>query len=308
MPATGIAFSFSWEIALMEWLQENLNGVAISILSFCSMFGEEILLILILGFLYWCYDKDLGRTTALTVLMGLTWGAMLKNIVLRRRPYFDHDEIRILRVVEPEADIYDISAQGYSFPSIHSANAMGLFGSLALYLKKKWLIVLAFALPLLTGISRVVVGAHHPTDVLAGWIVGGLCILLINILEKKITNRVLLFGCLLLTVLPGFFFCRSADYFSSVGLLIGLMGAALLDEYYVHFEITRKPFWMIMRLLGGFAVYFVLNTLLKLPFSEDFLESGTYSALMVRCARYMIIAFVDFGVYPLLFRKEKRTE
>ena len=89
---------------------------------------------------------------------------------------------------------------------------------------------------------------------------------------------------------------------------VGFFMKGLLDEYYVHFEITRKPFWMIMRLLGGFAVYFVLNTLLKLPFSEDFLESGTYSALMVRCARYMIIAFVDFGVYPLLFRKEKRTE
>jgi hypothetical protein len=30
-------------------------------------------------------------------------------------------------VVEPEADIYDISAQGYSFPSIHSCNAVTVF-------------------------------------------------------------------------------------------------------------------------------------------------------------------------------------
>jgi membrane-associated phospholipid phosphatase len=48
---------------------------------------------------------------------------MAKNIALRRRPYFDHESIHILRVVEPEADIYDIAAQGYSFPSGHSTNA-----------------------------------------------------------------------------------------------------------------------------------------------------------------------------------------
>ena len=32
---------------------------------------------------------------------------------------------------------------------------------------------------------------------------------------------------------------------------------------------------------------------------------GSTTAMMVRCARYAIVAFVDFGVYPMLFKLEK---
>ena len=55
----------------------------------------------------------------------------------------------------------------------------------------------------------------------------------------------------------------------------------------------------------GVKVYLALNTLLKLPFSKAFLSSGTTAALLVRCARYTVVAFVDFGVYPMLFRLER---
>ena len=91
------------------------------------------------------------------------------------------------------------------------------------------------------------------------------------------------------------------------GLLIGFMGATLLDDHCVHFENTNKLLWRVLRLLGGLAVYFALNKLLKLPFSNEFLSSGTTASLLVRCARYVVIAFVDFGIYPMLFRFEKRT-
>ena len=56
-------------------------------------------------------------------------------------------------------------------------------------------------------------------------------------------------------------------------------------------------------LLGvGVAVFFGLNTVLKLPFSSDFLNSGTMAAFLVRTVRYALVIFADMGVYPLLFR------
>lgn len=82
------------------------------------------------------------------------------------------------------------------------------------------------------------------------------------------------------------------------------MGGTLLDRHCVHFENTRKPIWMITRVLGGLMVYFALNTVLKLPFSGEFMSGG--AALPVRCARYAIVSFVSFGVYPMLFKLEKR--
>ena len=305
MAASGNTFFFSWEVSLIEWLQSHLGGAGVSILSFFSMFGEELLLVLIMGIVYWCYDKKLGRRVGLTAIMGMIWNTMFKNIALRRRPYFDHEDIQVFRVVEPEADIYDIAAQGFSFPSGHSTNAATVFGSLAMNLHKRWVIVVAIVIPLLTGISRVVVGVHYPTDVLAGWLLGAISVAIVQILQKRAKNTLALYSILLVTAVPGFFYCKSADYFTSVGLFVGIMGGTLLEDRFVRFENTRKPVWMVTRVLGGLAVYFALNSALKLPFSKEFLSSGATAALLVRCVRYAVIAFVDFGVYPMLFRFEK---
>ena len=308
MAATGNTFFFNWEVSLMEWLQSHIGGVGIAIISFFSMFGEELLMILIVGFVYWSYDKKLGRTMGLSAIMGLTWNTMAKNVALRRRPYFDHEGIKILRVVDPQADIYDIAAQGYSFPSSHSTNAVTAFASLAVNLRKRWVTVIAIVIPLLTGISRIVVGAHYPTDVLAGWLLGAISVLIVQQLQKRMNNTLALYGILLLTTIPGCFYCKSADYFTSVGLLIGFMGGTLLEDRCVRFENTRRPIWMAVRVLGGAAVYFALNTVLKLPFSKEFLSGSSAASLLVRCVRYAIIAFVDFGVYPMLFRLERRAD
>lgn len=302
MTEIGNTFFFPWEVTLMEWLQANISDAWISFMSFFSLFGEELPLILIVGFLYWSYDKQLGRKVGLIAIMGLIWNTMIKNIVIRRRPYFDHEGIDILRVVEPEADIYDISAQGYSFPSAHSTNAVTVFGSLAINLRKRWFTVIAIVIPLLTGISRFVVGAHYPTDVMAGWMLGLISVVLVQTLQMRVKSTLTLYGILLVTAVPGFFYCTSADYYTAVGLMIGFMGGTLLDDYCVHFEDTRKPLLMAARLLGGLVVYVVLNTALKLPFSPEFLSSGSTAALMVRCARYAIVSFIGFGVYPMLFK------
>lgn len=306
MALSGNTFFFSWEVSLMAWLQAHIGDTWISFMSFFSLFGEELPLILIVGFVYWSYDKKLGRKVGLIAIMGLIWNTMIKNIVMRRRPYFDHESINILRVVDSEADIYDISAQGYSFPSAHSTNAVTVFGSLAVNLRKRWFTVIAIVIPLLTGISRFVVGAHYPTDVMAGWLLGLTSVVLVQMLQKRVSDTLTLYGILLLTIVPGFFYCTSADYFTAVGLLVGFMGGTLLDDYCVHYEDTRKPLFMVTRLLGGLAVYLVLNAVLKMPFSKEFLTDGSTAALLVRCTRYAIIAFVDFGVYPMLFKFEKR--
>ena len=308
MVQSGNTFFFTWEVSLMEWLQAHIGNTGISFISNFSLFGEELPLILIVGFLYWSYDKKMGRSVGLIAIMGLIWNTMIKNIVLRRRPYFDHKNIKILRVVDPSADIYDIAAQGYSCPSGHSTNSMTVFASLALNLRKRWMTILAIVIPLLTGFSRVVVGAHYPTDVLGGWLLGLLTVAIVYTLQKRIKSTILLYGILLATAIPGFFYCNSADYFTAVGLFIGFMGGTLLDDYCVHFKNTRNPLLMAARLLGGMLVYIVLNKLLKMPFSNEFLSDGSTAAMMVRCARYAIVAFIDFGVYPMLFKIKKTNK
>lgn len=301
----GNIFFFPWEVSLMEWAQAAIPALWLNVLSLFSLFGEEMLLICVLGFAYWCWDKKLGKAIGRSLLMANLWGPMIKNVALRLRPYFASDNITLLRKIDPDADVYNVAAQGYSFPSGHSANAVAVYGTAAAGARKRWLWVLAFVLPLLVGVSRVAVGAHFPTDVIAGWALGALSALLTAWLTRAVKQPWLQSVILLVTVLPGLLFCRSSDYFTGLGMLIGFLAAEPFERRFVRFENTHVWWRCILRVLGGVAVYLALNTLLKLPFSAEFLDGGTMAAYLVRTARYAIVVFADIALYPMLFRRGK---
>ena len=102
-------------------------------------------------------------------------------------------------VMRPRPDIADflIEQGGWSFPSGHSITSMFFFG-MAIWLIRKNVqnhkcanvLTVLLAIPLvLIGISRVYLGVHYPTDVIAGWSLGILSIVIIavtiDILESK---------------------------------------------------------------------------------------------------------------------------
>ena len=99
------------------------------------------------------------------------------------------------------------------------------------------------------------------------------------------------------------FFVRTEDYFTALGLLIGMIAAIHFEKKFVNFSDTRNVWAMILRVVGAFVLYFALNSLLKLPFSKEFLSGGTLGALLVRTARYALILFAIIGVYPKVFPK-----
>jgi undecaprenyl-diphosphatase len=84
----------------------------------------------------------------------------------------------------PDAEGAVIDPSGFSFPSGHSASAVALYVMLAVIagsaLHKRvsgiaWLG--AILLAVMIGLSRVYLGAHYPTDVFAGWLVGGILVI-----------------------------------------------------------------------------------------------------------------------------------
>ena len=301
----GNSFFYDWELVLMEWLQAHIGteGPLFWLLSNLSAFGEQLLLVAVMGFLYWGLNKEFGKYVGVNVLAANVWNPMIKNVAMRLRPYFASDRIQLLRKVDADADIMDVAAQGYSFPSGHSSSAVAAYGSLAAHEKKRKLLwALAFLLPLLVGFSRVYVGAHYPTDVLCGWALGLLVVLVIPWLRRKIRNRWLFNLVLLLSTLPGFFYCTSTDYYSSFGMLVGFVLAEPFEERFVKFENTSNLLRCLLRTLGGALVYFGVNAVLKLPFPRELLDAGDLTAHLIRSARYAVVIFAAVGVYPLLFR------
>ena len=297
----GNIFYFQWEVDLITWLQGAMGTVGTAAAKIASFIGGETFSLLLLIAMLFCYKKEAGKRVARTVLTASMWFPMIKNIVLRVRPYMAHGEIDVLQVVEADADPADIIQQGFSFPSGHSATAVSLFGSVGRELKKRWMWILAVLLPLLIGVSRFMVGVHYPTDVLAGWVVGLAAIGFNILLEKKVGQEWKRYAILLAISLPGIFWCTSRDYFTALGLLIAASVAFPYEEKHVRFRDTRNPAAMVLRCIGAFAIYFALNTLLKMPFSKEFMDSGTLGANLIRSARYAVILFVVLAVYPRVF-------
>ena len=298
----GNVFFFQWEVDLIVWLQGNMGSVGTFLSKAFSFIGGETFSLLLLIVMLFCYKKEAGKRVARTVLTASMWFPMIKNVVLRVRPYMAHKEkIEVLQVVEADADKWDIIQQGFSFPSGHGATAVSLFGSIGKELRKRWMWTLAILMPLLIGLSRISVGVHYPTDVLAGWAVGLAAIGFNVLLEKKVKKEWVRYAILLVLTVPGIFWCTSRDYFTALGLLIAAAVAFPYEEKHVKFQDTRNPWAMILRTAGAFAIYFALNTLLKMPFSKEWLDSGVLAANLVRTARYAVILFIVLGVYPRVF-------
>jgi undecaprenyl-diphosphatase len=59
-----------------------------------------------------------------------------------------------------------------AFPSGHASTAVAAFCLLALLEPRRWALPLAVALALAIGLSRIALGVHWTSDVVAGWLLG----------------------------------------------------------------------------------------------------------------------------------------
>lgn len=97
----------------------------------------------------------------LLVVMLLPLASLLKIFIRRKRP----------------ATLYvnNMKVKSYSFPSSHaysSALACGYFATLCAINGALLIAPFILAVGAVVGISRIVVGAHYPSDVVAGWALG----------------------------------------------------------------------------------------------------------------------------------------
>ncbi len=80
-------------------------------------------------------------------------------------------------------------AGSYSFPSGHTSSAFALATSLSLAFPKWYVIAPAYLYASAAGYSRMHLGVHYPSDVLAGAIVGAGSAVLSNYLQRKISTQ-----------------------------------------------------------------------------------------------------------------------
>ena len=297
----GNIFSFGFENQLIIFLQKYMSPLLTAAAGLITEFGDELALVVLIGLVYWSLNKELGKKIIIYLSFVNIVNPCIKSVVRRLRPYMADGNIRCLKPVNKEGDIYDIVTQEYSFPSGHAANSIAAYGTVAKNVYRRWLRALLYALCLLIGISRFALGVHYPTDVLAGWLISCLCIALYHKTEEKIGRyrTYLLFDIL---GLAGFFVAKTNDFYTGYGMLLGATAGIVFEEKHVNFETARGAADCIARTLIGGGLFLGLNALLKLPFDSEFLTGGTTAAFAVRAARYALLMFLLLGVYPAAFK------
>lgn len=184
--------AFFHESRLGKWIDNEVYEFIYSSESFITtsiMLGYttigEVWSMILLSLLVVCYlmlkrMKIEALFFALAMMLSGALNPILKNIFDRERP-------TLLRLI-------DIT--GFSFPSGHAMGSATFFGSIAFLVSrsesqyKPYIIGLAVFTVLMISSSRVYLGVHYPTDVIAGMLGGVICILLTRVfLNKLIDNR-----------------------------------------------------------------------------------------------------------------------
>ena len=177
---------WSADHGVATWFHEHLTPTFVTVLHTFTEFGSGewigIVLCALVLFFAWKRWWPSLITLIIAVPGGMLLNEWLKLAVHRQRPFV-------------EGPFVDWS--GYSFASGHTIGATLLYGQLLLFVlpvlkARHWrrlCIISAVLLVLLVGFSRVALGAHFLTDVLAGMIFGTIWLALCMMVGKPMRSH-----------------------------------------------------------------------------------------------------------------------
>jgi len=163
-------------IQIILFLQ-NLGDWLIPVMQAFSYMGVEDFYLIVLPTIYWCFNPKFGLRLALVVMLSGSFNDSFKVLFHSPRPYW----------VSPEIKAHFHEYQ-FGLPSGHSQHAVAFWGYWAREVKKRWFWLTCLALMVIIGVSRLVLGMHFHFDVLVGWTIGLIFLVLFIRLEPKFTT------------------------------------------------------------------------------------------------------------------------
>lgn len=171
----------AFDTVIRQWFYSIRNDGLTSVLKIITYMGnwQSITIICILLLLYPKTRIHCG----IPISIGAAAASIINNKIIKS----------IFQRPRPDESYHLIEQGGYSFASGHSITSIVVFG-LLIYFTRKYvmdkkkanILTILLAIPFIfIGLSRIYMGVHFPTDVLAGWSLGVIILIIIISIEQK---------------------------------------------------------------------------------------------------------------------------
>ncbi|AEF84374.1 membrane-associated phospholipid phosphatase [Treponema primitia ZAS-2] len=197
---------YRWGLAFIQGIQGIKSPGLTALMKGITALGSEYFYIPLILFIFWCVNEKKGLRLGLIILVSAFINGFFKDLLKQPRPF--NLEASVGLVFEPS----------YGFPSGHAQLSLCFWLPLAFWLSRSrrtatcntdfsrqvpratcnevpragkmfraavWGGAIFFVL--LIAFTRLYLGVHFPTDILGGWFLGGLILLLWYFFRKPVT-------------------------------------------------------------------------------------------------------------------------
>ncbi len=281
-----------WGLQVIAWFQQFSPALDWPFRAFTFM-GEEEFFLLLLPLIYWCLDRRTGARLTVAFLLCAYTNAVAKTLAAQPRPLeYAPGRVKVLW-----------EAGGYGFPSGHTQSAVVVWGYLAGQARRHWVWILAGVMMFFIPLSRIYLGVHFPHDVLGGYVIGAVLLLLYLWLEPRVERWLekkglaWQLGVALAVPIALMLLFLTEDGVNSGATLMGMGVGFVLERRWVRFD-SGGPIWRrVVRFLLGGVVLVGLWLGLRLAFS------GLEPALLFRFVRYGLVGLWGGLGAPWAFRR-----
>ena len=286
----------AFETDILKSLEGIRTPLLNKIFEIITAIGEHAVLVVIIAVIYFMIDKGFAKKLLFVTMISLGINGIVKNFVCAPRP-FSSGKVNCVR---PE------TATGYSFPSGHTQNFATWSTTLALKSKKLRYAFLSAVGIFAVAFSRMYLGAHFPSDVIAGAVIGISLSLIFGTIYDKVKDKNVLYLAAVLAMTPfAIFFLFEADthfedFYKFYGMLCGIPAASMFEERYVNLS-TDAPFSKrLVRVVTGVLFALAIKELFELT-----AFSSPRIMLLSESVKYFILIFAVMGFYPWVIKKFK---
>ena len=291
----------TWGTDLILWIQSFSSGLLDTFFLAVTWLGNPEAYMVILTLIFWCVNRSWGIRLLVLMMLSSWINEFVKSLLKLPRP----DPARVRQLVEEPT---------YGLPSNHAqTTGIVLWGYLAVKVRRGWFTVVAIVMTLLISLSRLYLGIHFPQDVLAGWLLGAIVLIVWLRYEDRLAarwNGLSTAGKLTLSVLGPVALAlllppdRANQYPNAFGAVVGgtLMGAGIgsvFEARWVRFRVEGSIGRRALRYIVGIALVGLVYV--GGSFVPDLEPWMLHQA--VRMARYALVGLTAIGLAPWVFVK-----